>query len=54
MSRWAALSLLAAGCAPLHHSVEPYESDPAQAAIWPFPWRWGYGWDWPYRYEREP
>ncbi|MGQ0547145.1 MAG: hypothetical protein ACT4P3_17735 [Betaproteobacteria bacterium] len=26
------LALVAAGCTPLHHSIEPYASDPAQAA----------------------
>jgi hypothetical protein len=31
-SHWLALVLGAAGCTPLHHSIEPYESDPAQAA----------------------
>jgi hypothetical protein len=33
MRRWLALTLLAAGCTPLHHAIEPYRSDPAQAAI---------------------
>jgi len=31
-SPWLALVLGAAGCTPLRHSIEPYESDPAQAA----------------------